>query len=638
MAPLHQIRQSPLVDAPKQRHDTTHRSFLKRRDDDDRDNEGDADNDIGARENREDEDEDGDGERKKNEGDDDKKSKRSPLSPAPALGIVSTTSVSSIASPVAVPLSTVVIVQTTTVPQIVSTIWMTTLVTATPTLSVPTSLTLLSNSSSSSLAPSNAAVASKKLVSIFAASATTPLPILPTSTQSPDSNKPPKGIDPGGGQSSIGTTAIVMTATSTVWTSIVAPQTALASSIVSAVPDQAYQHEDNGKDRDYSRERSGQLSIEAEHWLIAIGAIGGFVLVASAIYFIIRLKERNFNSPTTTTNRTFGKGGPRGWYGWRKEDQGYTDYPPQYYYSSDEKSSSIQKNVESYYLPAGTPIMASPRASDNLSRANSHRLEVRQGLFDNQGSICAPRYSQISPPVEQAGGISATQAFYNIGGQNLSRAPEPSSAYSNTGSHDVPGGNAVSELFNAGNNNMLPSRQPGTQITETTSGTYDSNQRQTNHLSYMSSISSGFGDGLIMPEPTVNGGVSRQTYCRSRNPSGSVAPRISWPTPVTPQIPGVKGDRDTIYTTTSTDSGPRFRTINSWVAQQSDRVDRQQQIDREIPTMPSIPHRLQTNLRIAHQRNLSEDPAFKHHPGDEITIGGGSRVPSSILDARTYVN
>ncbi|PBP27974.1 hypothetical protein BUE80_DR001110 [Diplocarpon rosae] len=627
---LHQIRQVPLVDVNSQRHDTTHRSFLKRRDDE----EEDGDNEIEERE----KDEEDDGERRKKEGDDDKRLKRSPLPPALAPNAVPTTTISSITPSAAVSMSTVVIVSTTTAPPILSTIWMTTLVTPNPTFSVPTTSTLPLSSSSSSLAPSNVAVASEKLVSIFLAPVNTPIPTLPPSTPQPDSNRLPKGLEKGEVRSFDSTTAIVMTATSTIWTSIVVPQTALASSTISAVPDQAYQYEENYKDRGYTMEKSGQLSAESEHWLIALGAIGGFILAASAIYFLIRLKERNIHFPTTTTNRTFGKGGPRGWYGWRKQDQGYMDYPPQYYYSSDEKLSPIQQNAESYYLPAGTPVMASPGASGSLSRANSQRLEVRPGHFDNQGSIGAPQYSHTSSPVEQAGVISATQAFYNIGGQNVARPAEPLIASSNTGSHEVLGDNAFSQYDNTGSNNTLASGQPNTRIIPTDSSAYDPSQRQTNHLSYLSSLSSGFGDGLIMPEPTVNGGASRQTYRQSRDPGNPVAPRISWATSAAPQIPGVKGDRDTIYTTTSTDSGPRFRTVNSWVAQQSDRVDRQQKSDREIPTMPPIPHRLQTQFKTFHQRNLSEDPAFKHHPGNEIAIGGGSRVPSSILDAKTYVH
>ncbi|PBP21389.1 hypothetical protein BUE80_DR007779 [Diplocarpon rosae] len=623
---LHQLRQVPLVDVNSQRHDTTHRSFIKRRDDDDEEEDG--DNEIGRREKRENDEEDDD-ERKKKEGDNDKRLKRSPLPLALAPNALTTTTISSIAPPpAAVSMSTVVIVSTTTASPILSTIWMTTLVTPTPTFSVPTTSTLPSNSSSSSLTPSNAAVATP---------ANTPMPTLTPSTPQPDSNRLPKGLEKGEVRSFDSTTAIVMTATSTIWTSIVVPQTALASSSISAVPDQAYQHDENYKDRGYTREKPGQLSAESEHWLIALGAIGGFILAASAIYFLIKLKERNIHFPTTTTNRTFGKGGPRGWYGWRKQDQGYMDYPPQYYYTSDEKSSPIQQNVDSYYVPAGTPVMASPGASGSLSRANPQRLEVRPGHFDNQDSIGAPQYSHISSPVEQAGVISATQAFYNIGGQSVARPGEPLSASSNTGSHDIAGGNPFSEYDNTGNN-TLTSGQPNTRTIQTDSDVYDPSQRQINHLSYLSSLSSGFGDGLIMPEPTVNGGASRQTYRQSRDPGNPVAPRISWATSAAPPNPGVKGDRDTIYTTTSTDSGPRFRTINSWVAQQSDRVDRQQQSDREIPTMPPIPHRLQTQFKTFHQRNLSEDPAFKHHPGNEIAIGGGSRVPSSILDAKTYVH
>lgn len=317
------------------------------------------------------------------------------------------------------------------------------------------------------------------------------------------------------------------------------------------------------------------------------------------------------------------------------------DNPPQYYggYNSNEKSIPTQQHIEAFYSPGGMPPLAIPGTADALSRANSQRQEqVRQALLDNPAPFSASQYSQASSPVEQVAGLSATQAFYNIDAQNTSLAREPLNAYSNTGSQNMPASDALSDYNNTGNKNMLLTRQPGTQTTQTTSGAYDPNQREVNHMSYLSSLSSGFGDGLIMPEPTVVGGASRQTYRQSRNPGAAPgASRFSWATSV-PQTPGLKGDRDTIYTTTSTDSAPRFRTVNSWVAQQAGRVDKQQQGDRDVPAMPPIPHPLQTNFSVDHQRKPSEDPAFRHHPGEEIAIGRGSRVPSSILDTKTYVN
>jgi hypothetical protein len=101
-------------------------------------------------------------------------------------------------------------------------------------------------------------------------------------------------------------------------------------------------------------------------------------------------------------------------------------------------------------------------------------------------------------------------------------------------------------------------------------------------------------------------------------------------------------DRDTIYTTTSEESAPRFRTVNSWVAQQAGRADKPPATEQIIPSIPALPPTLQPgmiqNIQQNHQRNPSDDPVFTFHPGEEIQISRGSRVPSEILNKKTGIN
>lgn len=100
----------------------------------------------------------------------------------------------------------------------------------------------------------------------------TPIPTLPPWLQLPDpADRPRKGLDPDD-RSYTSTTAMVMTATTTIWTSVVIPQTALASATISAAADQEDGYHKN-KDKEH-KSKDGQLSSDAEHWLIAIGAIG----------------------------------------------------------------------------------------------------------------------------------------------------------------------------------------------------------------------------------------------------------------------------------------------------------------------------------------------------------------------------
>lgn len=158
------------------------------------------------------------------------------------------------------------------------------------------------------------------------------------------------------------------------------------------------------------------------------------------------------------------------------------------------------------------------------------------------------------------------------------------------------------------------------------SNAYDPSQREVNRVSYLSSISSGFGDSLVMLDD-------------SPLPQNPVS-HFSWTT----ASQGEPQNRDTIYTTTSEETAPRFRTVNSWVAQQTGRVERKQRSDNEIPTMPEIPISYTYRSQVpdplfaqGHQRKASENPAFKHHPGDEVEIEKGFRVPSSILNSKVGI-
>jgi hypothetical protein len=161
---------------------------------------------------------------------------------------------------------------------------------------------------------------------------------------------------------------------------------------------------------------------------------------------------------------------------------------------------------------------------------------------------------------------------------------------------------------------------------------------------------------------------------------GGIASRFSWTNSNAPQTPHDTG-RDTVqqsvagrdsYMTTRS-SVPRFRTVDSWVNQQSNRVEEQrlkQQFrmtqsttyDDEdvVPEMPPVPKNANTMTRqasartptllrsgsnasglvgkdIKHQRHdttttVQTAPIFKAHPGTEVRFSTRSAVPSEILD------
>ncbi|KAI4919618.1 hypothetical protein J4E90_001755 [Alternaria incomplexa] len=157
---------------------------------------------------------------------------------------------------------------------------------------------------------------------------------------------------------------------------------------------------------------------------------------------------------------------------------------------------------------------------------------------------------------------------------------------------------------------------------------------------------------------------------------GGMASRFSWTNSQAPQTPHDPSrdtatqplGRDSFMTTRS--SVPRFRTVDSWVNQQSNRVEEQrlkQQFrmtqsttysEDEVPEMPALPSSVPKNASgitrqpsaaglsrngsksglvgrdIKHQRHDTQTtaPIFKAHPGTEVRFSTRSAVPSEILD------
>ena len=132
----------------------------------------------------------------------------------------------------------------------------------------------------------------------------------------------------------------------------------------------------------------------------------------------------------------------------------------------------------------------------------------------------------------------------------------------------------------------------------TPSAAYDPARRQVHRASELSSLSSGFGDGDIIvgappvPVPQIPANVYSGTpavpvLAGGLAPAPAPGPgnynnRFSWMS----QEPS---KRDTIYTQTSEDMPPRFRTVNSWVDQQTGRIKRAQQREQDQPPVPQVP-------------------------------------------------
>jgi hypothetical protein len=187
-------------------------------------------------------------------------------------------------------------------------------------------------------------------------------------------------------------------------------------------------------------------------------------------------------------------------------------------------------------------------------------------------------------------------------------------------------------------------------------------------VSYLSSLSSGFGDlkidvpesgpsTLTKPSPVA---VAEAHHTRQKSSPERISKinyqsrfsHSSWVSflPSTPTAGGrsransrgtVTTNRDTIYTVTSEDNAPvRFRSVNSWVSQQArrtkrkrERERREEDVEREVGSMPELPRGAKDTAQ-QHQRQKSEPNSifFGVHPGEEVPLGEPVRVKSEILD------
>lgn len=120
-------------------------------------------------------------------------------------------------------------------------------------------------------------------------------------------------------------------------------------------------------------------------------------------------------------------------------------------------------------------------------------------------------------------------------------------------------------------------------LSQSVANSYGAARRMPNRMSEQSSLSSGFGDGqIIIPDSTSKSSTARP----SPTNNGRVR-NFSWVTSIF-QARSTH-NRDSTYTTSSEDTTKRYRTVNSWVAQQTRHVERREQSDREIPSMPQAP-------------------------------------------------
>jgi len=319
--------------------------------------------------------------------------------------------------------------------------------------------------------------------------------------------------------------------------------------------------------------------------------------------------------------RELRKGGDGKWYAWRKKD--FVSQSPKYsndesfasfVFTSDEKKPYFQQSSQEAFPRQEVPEYA------------AHRDTPQQLPALSPVSPVSPM-SVVFPPLHVANPdrhfSQATTPGYQTTTAHLA-AGSSSAQYNQTGSQNYSDsnlnyGNKMDESLYANDYSNTINTNTTVISSNTINDAYDPAQREVNHLSYLSSLSSGFGDQILIPRvpPTK---LSAPTPRKSTTSS-----KYSWAQSA--------NNRDTQYTNVSVESAPHYRTVNSWVSHQAGRTVMQPSQEDGVPKVPAMPFPLQV-----HQRNKSSNPAFRHHPGNEIEFQNRSRIPSHILDRKTGMN
>lgn len=233
------------------------------------------------------------------------------------------------------------------------------------------------------------------------------------------------------------------------------------------------------------------------------------------------------------------------------------------------------------------PFSATVSSSSSSGTIQSRNTQSPLGSVTQQNfSYAEQQYPATLPPLQTR--FSPANAV-----NNPFASPEDAGVMNNISPNSttqyVGGGTMETDATSGTDRSRMPGYFNQSELARTASAAYDPATRAVYRASELSSISSGFGDGdiIVPPMATFQQGQDPRPYSfakssASRSRANSVATRSE---------AGSNGQRDTIYTTTSEDMPTRYRSVNSWVNQQTGRVERQQRRgdDEDIPPVPMLP-------------------------------------------------
>ncbi|KAK0646630.1 hypothetical protein B0T16DRAFT_413905 [Cercophora newfieldiana] len=344
----------------------------------------------------------------------------------------------------------------------------------------------------------------------------------------------------------------------------------------------------------------------AERAMISVGSIAAFVMIVSIVWLVFRrVKKRKQNGESSSSTLNFHKFWPRGLtfrsplkIRNRDDDRPWEnlgdskvvrDRPPTY--SSEKAAPKKSIPLGGFYgHEKGYSYHAEDEARQDkpqLPRLQTTGIPAAPPIPTHTPSSARPLSSHpvsalSSNPVSAAkstrGDISAhTMASSNV----LPFSHSTQDSFSSTNAAQFGTMTAITstgqlrpDIGHGYYNQSDLARAPSERL-----------RRQGNRNSELSSLSSGFGDGdIIVPgvAPPVPQ-IPPNAYPGTGAPAPNGYPRFSWMS----QEPS---KRDTVYTQASEDQPPRFRSVNSWVDQQTGRIKRaQQQPQSSAPPVLNAP-------------------------------------------------
>ncbi|TPX10831.1 uncharacterized protein E0L32_008220 [Thyridium curvatum] len=311
----------------------------------------------------------------------------------------------------------------------------------------------------------------------------------------------------------------------------------------------------------------GGMDPTAQHALIGAGSIGVFVLVAFLGWFVWRYLKKK---------RGAEGGGPSSMDG---------PLPNRFL----NKIPYFNRRVKAWQNLEGSSASGVQEVKGPFDPSRGMAATAAPGFYQPNAAYAQQQYTASLPGAPQmAGAVARSNTTGSV--YSSQRGPGADATTRGPAMSEANGGARRSDIIDSYYTLPDASRDP--------TGSYDTSRKLSNRDSQVSSLSSGFGDfDIIVPQqpPAAATAQANGAY-------GPPTARFSWASRNGP------ARRETVYTETSEDSPPKFRSITSWVNQQSGRVRRAAaRQEEDVPPVPGMPvpgyHQMPPEQRF----NMMED-------------------------------